>query len=176
MDQCQSKMIKIMNASLSKLHDHLADGLPVVDLLMSLVYRHTNRPGAGKAGGGQASSGQTLLVRVSWRKKSEKCTMRHAYWTNKIWFCFVKWWYLEWETLDCCSIHRWTCRILMSRTLMASNLVLRILLLDFDIIDFFLSLTTMMHFCFPKAWLPLTVEPSWFYIFFRFLQTCHCFF
>ena len=70
--------MKLKIAPLSKLHDHLADGLPVVCLLMSLVHRHTHRPGAGKAGGGQASSGKTHLVRVSGWTKSKKCAIRHA--------------------------------------------------------------------------------------------------
>ena len=68
----------IKDSSLSKLHDHLADGLPVVFLPVGLVHRHTHRPGTGQAGGGQASSGETHLVRVSWRKKSKKRIMWHS--------------------------------------------------------------------------------------------------
>ena len=59
--------MKLKISPLSELHDHLADGLVVVDLLVGLVHRHTHRSGAGQAGGGQASSGETLLVKVSWR-------------------------------------------------------------------------------------------------------------
>ena len=70
--------MKLKIAPLSKLHDHLADGLPVVCLLMGLVYRHTHGSGVGKAGGGQASSRETLLVKVNGRTKSKKCAIRHA--------------------------------------------------------------------------------------------------
>ena len=70
--------MKLKIAPLSKLHHHLADGLPMVDLLVGLVHRHTHRSGTGQAGGGQASSGETLLVRVSGRKKSKKCSLWHA--------------------------------------------------------------------------------------------------
>ena len=61
-----SKLIKLKIAPLSELHDHLADGLPVVCLLMGLVHCHTHCSGAGKVGISQASSGETHLVRVSW--------------------------------------------------------------------------------------------------------------
>ena len=71
--------MKLKIAPLSKLHDHLADlDLPVVDLLVGLVHRHTYCPGAGQAGVNQAASGETLLVRVSGWKKSKKCIMCHA--------------------------------------------------------------------------------------------------
>ena len=72
-------MMKLIIAPLPKLHHHLTDGLLVVGLLMGLVHRHTHRPGAWEAGGGQSSPGQRHLVRVSWWKKSEKRSMCHAY-------------------------------------------------------------------------------------------------
>ena len=67
-----------MIQELPELHHHLADGLPVVGLLVGLVHRHTHLPGAGQAGGGQASSRETLLVKISGRTKSKKCAIRHA--------------------------------------------------------------------------------------------------
>ena len=59
-----SKFKKLMIASLSELHDHLADGLIIVELFVGLVHRHTDRPGAWQARGGQAASGKRNLVRV----------------------------------------------------------------------------------------------------------------
>ena len=68
-----------MIASLSELHDHLADGLPVVDLLVGLVHRDTDRPGTGQTGGGQAASGQRNAVRIVGRKKSSKRCVGDSY-------------------------------------------------------------------------------------------------
>ena len=77
-ENCGSKSIKLKIAPLSELHDHLADGLPVVCLLVGLVHCRTHCSGTGQAGGGQASSGETHLVRVSGSKKSKKCAIRNA--------------------------------------------------------------------------------------------------
>ena len=67
-------------ASLSELHHHLADRLTVVVLLLGgLVHCHTDRPGAGQTGGGQASSGQRHLISIIWREKSSKGCVRDTY-------------------------------------------------------------------------------------------------
>ena len=82
-----SKLMKLKIAPLSKLHDHLADGLPVVCLLMGLVHRHTHRPGAWKAGRGQASSWQRNAVRVVRREKSAKRCVGDSWimkWFNRL--------------------------------------------------------------------------------------------
>ena len=48
--------MKLKIFPLSKLHDHLADGFPVVFLPVGLVHRYTDRSGTGQAGINQASS------------------------------------------------------------------------------------------------------------------------
>ena len=70
--------MKLKITPLSKLHHHLADGLPMIDLFVGLVHRHTHGSGTGQAGGGQASSGETHLVRVSWWYKSQKRSLWRA--------------------------------------------------------------------------------------------------
>ena len=68
-----------MIQELPELHHHLADGLPVVGLLVGLVHSHTHRPGAGQAGGGQASSRQRNAVRVVRREKPLKRCVGDTY-------------------------------------------------------------------------------------------------
>ena len=75
---------EIMIQELPELHDHLADGLLVVGLLVGLVHRHTDRPGAGQAGAGQAASGQRNAVRVVGREKSAKRCVRDTYRHGKL--------------------------------------------------------------------------------------------